>query len=37
MLSEDLYFCENMRVHGIDRHADTRVACGHLFRRIETA
>ncbi len=37
LLSEDLYFCEKMRVAGISRHVDTRVACGHLFRRIETA
>lgn len=34
MLSEDLYFCEAMRQAGIARHVDTRVACGHLFRRI---
>ena len=37
MLSEDLYFCENMRKGGIPRYVDTRVACGHLFRRIEGA
>lgn len=37
MLSEDLYFCEELRKRGIDRHVDTRVACGHLFRRIEEA
>ena len=37
MLSEDLYFCEAMRRAGIPRHVDTRVACGHLFRRIEGA
>lgn len=35
MLSEDLYFCEKMRKKGIKRYVDTRVACGHLFRRIE--
>lgn len=35
MLSEDLYFCEKMRKKGIKRYLDTRVACGHLFRRIE--
>jgi len=37
MLSEDLYFCEELRKKGIPRHVDTRVACGHLFRRIEVA
>lgn len=37
MLSEDLYFCEKMRKRGIKRHVDTRVACGHLFRRVEVA
>ena len=37
MLSEDLYFCEKLRKAGIKRHLDTRVACGHLFRRIERA
>lgn len=37
MLSEDLYFCEKMRKKGIKRHADTRVGCGHLLRRIEGA
>lgn len=35
MLSEDLYFCEGMRKACIPRHVDTRVACGHLFRRVE--
>ena len=35
MLSEDLYFCEKMRKKGIKRYADTRVACGHMFRKIE--
>lgn len=35
MLSEDLYFCEKMRKKGIKRYVDTRVGCGHLFRRIE--
>lgn len=34
MLSEDLYFCEELRKAGIPRHVDTRVACGHLFRRL---
>lgn len=37
VLSEDLYFCEKMRKAGIRRYVDTRVACGHLFRRIEGA
>lgn len=37
MLSEDLYFCEELRKKGIPRYVDTRVACGHLFRRIEEA
>lgn len=37
MLSEDLYFCEELRKAGIPRYVDTRVACGHLFRRIEEA
>lgn len=36
MLSEDLYFCEKVRKKGIKRYVDPRVACGHLFRRIET-
>lgn len=36
-LSEDLYFCEELRKSGIPRHVDTRVACGHLFRTIEEA
>ena len=37
MLSEDLYFCEKLRNANIKRHVDARVACGHLFRRIEEA
>lgn len=37
VLSEDLYFCEELRKKGVPRHVDTRVACGHLFRRIEEA
>ena len=37
MLSEDLYFCEKIRKRKIKRYVDTRVACGHLFRRIEGA
>ncbi|MBR3158445.1 MAG: hypothetical protein IKF14_04995 [Atopobiaceae bacterium] len=37
VLTEDLYFCEELRKAGIPRYVDTRVACGHLFRRIEEA
>ena len=33
MLSEDLYFCEQCRFHGIPIHTDTRAACGHMLRR----
>ena len=35
MLSEDLYFCEQCIGHGIKRYADTRVACGHMLRRVQ--
>lgn len=35
MLSEDLFFCESCRNEGIKLYADTRVACGHMLRRIE--
>ena len=35
MLSEDLYFCENCKRNNIPMYADTRVACGHLFRHIQ--
>lgn len=35
MLSEDLYFCEQLKNEGIPIYVDTRVACGHLMRRIE--
>ena len=34
-LSEDLFFCESCRNEGIKLYADTRVACGHMMRRIE--
>ena len=34
-LSEDLYFCENLHNEGIPIYVDTRVACGHLMRRVE--
>ena len=37
ILSEDLYFCEGLRRKGIPRYIDTRVGCGHLFRRFEGA
>lgn len=33
VLSEDLYFCEQCNKNGIEIYADTRVRCGHLFRR----
>lgn len=36
MLSEDLYFCERCGAERIKIYADTRVACGHLFRHIQT-
>ena len=35
MLSEDLYFCEQCRSNGIRIFTDTRVACGHMLRRIQ--
>ena len=35
LLSEDLYFCEKMKWKRMPVHVDTRVACGHMFRRIE--
>ena len=34
MLSEDLFFCEHCRQNGIPIYTDTRVACGHLMRRV---
>lgn len=34
-LSEDLYFCECCNQHAIPIWLDTRVACGHLFRRVQ--
>ena len=34
-LSEDLYFCEQCRKAKIPVYADTRVSCGHLFRRFQ--
>lgn len=35
LLSEDLYFCEQCRYAGIEIFADSRVSCGHMFRRIK--
>ena len=35
LLSEDLYFCEQMHNECIPIYVDTRVACGHLMRRVE--
>lgn len=35
MLSEDLYFCEKCKNAGIPIFADSRVACGHLFRYVQ--
>ena len=35
MLSEDLYFCENCKKIGIPIYTDTRMACGHIFRRVQ--
>lgn len=36
MLSEDLYFCERCKQSQIRIYVDTRVACGHMFRYIQT-
>ena len=35
LLSEDLYFCEQCSYAKIKIFADTRVGCGHMFRRIK--
>ena len=35
MLSEDLYFCEQLRHHHIPIYTDTRAACGHILRRVQ--
>lgn len=35
MLSEDLYFCEKCKTLLIPIYTDTRVACGHMLRRIQ--
>ena len=34
LLSEDLYFCEQCKGARIKIYADSRVGCGHMFRRI---
>lgn len=36
MLSEDLYFCSALSDARIPLYVDPRVACGHMFRRIQT-
>ena len=36
ILSEDLFFCEQLRKNDIPCYVDTRVGCGHLIRKIET-
>lgn len=35
MLSEDLYFCEQLKKAGIPIYSDTRLACGHLLRHVQ--
>lgn len=35
MLSEDLFFCELCRKGNIPIYTDTRVACGHMLRRVQ--
>lgn len=35
LLSEDLYFCEQLKGAEIKIFADTRVSCGHMFRQIK--
>ena len=37
MLSEDLYFCEKCHGANIPIWTDTRVKCGHMFRRLQWA
>lgn len=37
MLSEDLYFCEQLKKANIPIYTDTRVNCGHMMRRIQFA
>lgn len=33
VLSEDLFFCELMRLNGVDILADLRVRCGHIIKK----
>lgn len=35
MLSEDLYFCEQLRHHRIPVYTDTRLRCGHMLRHVQ--
>lgn len=35
MLSEDLYFCEQLKMYGIPVYTDTRTGCGHILRHIQ--
>ena len=35
VLSEDLFFDERCRTAGVPIYADTRVACGHIFRYVQ--
>lgn len=35
VLSEDLYFCKQLRDAGMTLYGDTRVECGHYFRHVE--
>ena len=35
MLSEDLYFCEQCKAKHIKIYTDSRVACGHMLRRVQ--
>lgn len=35
MLSEDLFFCEQLKAAGIPVYADVRVGCGHILRRAQ--
>ena len=37
MLSEDLYFCEQLKDAHIPIYTDTRVSCGHLLRHVQFA
>ena len=36
VLSEDLYFCSALKRADIPVYVDTRVACGHMLRHVET-